>query len=150
MNAKKDGLLRMDNVGIVVDDMPAAIAFFTELGLELEGETTVEGPWVDRIIGLEGTRSDIAILRTPDGHSKLELSRFQTPPAKRGDPKAPFNTLGMHRVMFAVSDIDDMVARLQKHGARLVGEVVQFENAYRLCYLRGPAGIFVALAEQIG
>lgn len=150
MDAKKSGLLRMDNVGIVVDDMPAAIAFFEELGLELDGETMVEGPWVDRIIGLKGSRSQIAMLRTPDGHGRLELSMFHSPPAHPGDPKAPFNTLGMHRVMFAVSDIDDMVARLRKRGAELVGEVVQFENAYRLCYLRGPAGIFVALAEELG
>ena len=144
-------LLRMDNVGIVVDDLAAAIAFFSELGLKLEGETTVEGAWVDRCIGLEGARSDIAMMRTPDGHSRLELAKFHRPAAISAGPKnAPVNTLGMGRIMFAVDDIDDAVARLRAHGAELVGEVVQYENVYRLCYLRGPEGILVGLAEQIG
>ncbi|HEV8546231.1 MAG TPA: VOC family protein [Candidatus Limnocylindrales bacterium] len=142
-------ILRMDNVGIVVDDLKAAIAFFVELGLELEGETTVEGQLVDRIVGLDGVRSDIAMLRTPDGHSRLELSKFHTPPATTAEPNAPVNTLGMGRIMFAVDDIEDVLARLQAHGAELVGEVVQYEDSYRLCYVRGPEGIMVALAEQL-
>ena len=151
MKSKKSALLRMDNVGIIVDDLKAAIAFFTELGLELEGETTVEGQWVDRIVGLDGVRSDIAMMRTPDGHGRLELDKFHTPPAVRAEPEdAPVNALGIRRIMFAVTDIDDVVFRLQKHGAELVGEVVQYEDMYRLCYLRGPEGIMVALAEQIG
>ena len=141
---------RMDNVGIVVDDLQAVIAFFVELGLELEGETTVEGRSVDRTVGLDGVRSDIAMLKTPDGHGRLELSKFHTPPAITGDPNAPVNTLGYRRVMFAVDDIDAVVARLQAHGAELVGEVVQYEDQYRLCYIRGPEGIIVALAEQLG
>ena len=140
-------LLRMDNVGIVVDDLEAAIAFFVELGLELEGETTVEGPLVDRIVGLDRVRSDIAMLRTPDGHSRLELSKFHTPPATTAEPNAPVNTLGMRRIMFAVDDIEDVLARLQARGAELVGEVVRYEDSYRLCYVRGPEGIIVALAE---
>jgi catechol 2,3-dioxygenase-like lactoylglutathione lyase family enzyme len=142
-------LLRMDNVGIVVDDLKAAIAFFVELGLELEGETVVEGPSVDRLIGLDGVRSDIAMLRTPDGHSRLELSKFHTPPATTAEPNAPVNTLGTGRIMFAVDDIEDVLARLQAHGAELVGEVVQYEDSYRLCYVRGPEGVMVALAEQL-
>jgi catechol 2,3-dioxygenase-like lactoylglutathione lyase family enzyme len=142
-------ILRMDNVGIVVDDLKAAIAFFVELGLELEGEATVEGRWVDRVVGLDGVRSDIAMLRTPDGHGRLELSKFHTPPATTAEPNAPVNTLGMGRIMFAVDDIDAAVARLQAHGAELVGEVVQYEESYRLCYIRGPEGIIVALAEQL-
>jgi catechol 2,3-dioxygenase-like lactoylglutathione lyase family enzyme len=143
--------LRMDNVLIVVDDLDAAIAFFTELGLELEGETTVQGPTVDRLVGLDGVRSDIAMLRTPDGHGRIELDRFHTPTAAgpRQDD-APVNTLGLHRVMFAVDDLDDTVARLRTHGAELIGEVVRYEDSYRLCYLRGPAGIIVALAEPLG
>ena len=142
---------RMDNVGIVVDDMDAAVAFFTELGMELEGKAQVEGLWVDRAVGLEGVRSDIAMMRTPDGHGKLELSKFHTPAASGADlENSPPNTLGMHRVMFAVDDIDDTVARLRAHGAELLGEVAQYESSYRLCYLRGPAGIIVALAEQTG
>jgi catechol 2,3-dioxygenase-like lactoylglutathione lyase family enzyme len=140
--------LRIDNVGIVVDDLKAAIAFFVELGLELEGETTVEGPLVDRVVGLDGVRSDIAMLRTPDG-SRLELSKFHTPPATKAETNAPVNTLGMGRIMFAVDDIDDVVARLLAHGAELVGEVVQYEDSYRLCYVRGPEGIIVALAEPL-
>ena len=150
-------LLRMDNVGIVVDDLAAAIAFFSELGLKLEGDARVLKrfkplwAWVDRCIGLEGARSDIAMMRTPDGHSRLELAKFHRPAAISAGPKnAPVNTLGMGRIMFAVDDIDDAVARLRAHGAELVGEVVQYENVYRLCYLRGPEGILVGLAEQIG
>ena len=140
----------MDNVGIVVEDLKAAIAFFVELGLELEGETTVEGQWVDRIVGLNGVRSDIVMMRTPDGHSRLELSKFQKPRAISTEPNIPVNTLGIRRIMFAVTDIDDVVTRLKKHGAELVGEVAQCEDMYRLCYLRGPEGIMVALAEQPG
>lgn len=143
-------LVRMDNILLVVDDLPAAIAFFTELGLELEGETTVEGEWVDRIVGLKGVRSDIATMRTPDGHSRLELDKFHTPKAVRVELQdAPVNTLGIRRIMFAVTDIDDVVARLQRHGAELMGEVTQYEDMYRLCYLRGPEGIIIALAEQL-
>ena len=140
---------RMDNVAIVVDDLKAATAFFVELGLELEGEATVEGRWVDRIVGLDGVRSDIAMLRTPDGHGRLELTKFHTPPATTAEPNAPVNTLGMGRIMFAVDDIEDVLAGLQAHGAELVGEVVQYEDKYRLCYVRGPEGIIVALAEQL-
>ena len=149
MESKKSALLRMDNVAIIVDDLEAVIAFFTELGLEVEGKTTVEGQWVDRIVGLDDVRCDIVMMRTPDGHSKLELSKFQKPKAIRTDPNTPVNTLGIRRIMFAVTDIDDAVARLQKHGAELVGEVVQYEDMYRLCYLRGPEGIMIALAEQL-
>jgi catechol 2,3-dioxygenase-like lactoylglutathione lyase family enzyme len=142
-------LLRMDNVGIVVDDLKAAIAFFAELGLELEGETTVEGEWVDRVVGLDGVRSDIAMMRTPDGHGRLELAKFHTPPAVSAEPNAPVNTLGMGRIMFAVDDIDAAVASLQAHRPELVGEVVQYEDSYGLCYVRGPGGIIVARAEQL-
>ena len=141
----------MDNVLLVVDDLKAAIAFFTELGLELEGETTVEGPWIDRIIGFDGSRCDIAMMRTPDGHGRIELEKYHTPPAVRVEPEdTPVYTLGIRRIMFAVTDIDDVVARLQKHGAELIGEVTQYEDMDRLCYLRGPEGIMVALAEQLG
>jgi catechol 2,3-dioxygenase-like lactoylglutathione lyase family enzyme len=143
-------LLRMDNVLIVVDDLKAAIAFFVELGMELEGESTVEGQWVDRIVGLEGVRSDVATMRTPDGHGRIELDKFHTPPAVRGGPEdAPVNTLGVGRIMFAVDDIDAVLGRLQTHGAELVGEVVQYEDSYRLCYVRGPEGIVIALAEEL-
>ncbi|TMK76731.1 MAG: VOC family protein, partial [Actinobacteria bacterium] len=131
------------------DDLKAATAFFVELGLELEGEATVEGRWVDRIVGLDGVRSDIAMLRTPDGHGRLELTKFHTPPATTAEPNAPVNTLGIGRIMFAVDDIEDVLARLQAYGAELVGEVVQYEDSYRLCYVRGPEGIIVALAEQL-
>lgn len=141
----------MDNVLLVVDDLNGAIAFFTELGLELEGQSIVEGPLVDRIVGLEGVRSEIAMMRTPDGHGRLELDKFHTPKAIRVEPAdAPVNTLGIRRIMFAVTDIDDVVARLQKHGAELIGEVTQYGDVYRLCYLRGPEGIIIALAEQLG
>jgi len=142
---------RMDNVLIVVDDLEAAIAFFVELGLELEGEMTVEGSSVDRVVGLDGVRSDIAMMRTPDGHGRLELDRFHTPPAVRAEPmNAPVNTLGIRRIMFAVDDIEDVLARLQTLGAELIGEVVRYEDSYRLCYVRGPEGIIVALAEELG
>ena len=139
----------MDNVGIVVDDLAGAIAFFVELGLELEGEATVEGELVDRVVGLEGVRSDIAMLRTPDGHSRVELSKFHTPAAVRAEPNAPVNRLGMGRIMFAVDDIDAVVAGLRARGSELVGEVLQYEDSYRLCYVRGPEGILVALAEKL-
>ena len=142
---------RMDNVGIVVDDLGAAVSFFTELGMELEGKAQVEGLWADRTVGLDGVQSEIAMMRTPDGHSKLELSKYHNPAASGAEPaNPPPNTLGLHRIMFAVDDIDDTVARLRAHGAELLGEVTQYESIYRLCYLRGPAGIIVALAEQIG
>jgi catechol 2,3-dioxygenase-like lactoylglutathione lyase family enzyme len=142
---------RMDNVAIVVDDLDAAVAFFTELGLELEGRSSVEGPWVDDTVGLDGVRSEIAMMRTPDGHSKVELTKYHTPVASSAGPEnPPPNTLGLHRIMFAVDDIDDTIARLRAHGAELLGEVAQYESIFRLCYLRGPAGIIVALAEQIG
>src|SRR5215212_2292664 len=144
-------LQRMDNVLIVVDDLEAATAFFVELGMELEGETQVEGPWVDSTVGLNGVRADIAMLRTPDGHGRVELSRFHAPAAVRGEPEdAPANTLGMRRIMFAVDDVDDAVARLSSHGAELVGEIAQYEDLYRLCYVRGPEGIVIGLAEQLG
>jgi catechol 2,3-dioxygenase-like lactoylglutathione lyase family enzyme len=143
-------ILRMDNVGVVVDDLEAAIAFFVELGLELEGEAAVGGRWVDRLVGLDGVRADLAMVRTPDGHGRLELTKFHTPAAVSAEPNAPANTLGMRRIMFAVDNIEDVLARLHSHGAELVGEVEQFEDSYRLCYVRGPAGIMVALAEQLG
>jgi catechol 2,3-dioxygenase-like lactoylglutathione lyase family enzyme len=147
-NMPKD--LRMDNVLIVVEDLEAAKAFFAELGLELEGETTVEGPWVDSTVGLDDVRADIAMMRTPDGHGRVELSRFHRPPAVRAEPEsAPANALGMRRIMFTVDDIDDVVARLRSHGAELVGEIAQYEDIYRLCFLRGPEGIIIGLAEQL-
>jgi catechol 2,3-dioxygenase-like lactoylglutathione lyase family enzyme len=142
-------VLRMDNVGIVVDDLEAAVAFFVELGLELEGEALVEGRWVDRVVGLDGVHADIAMVRTPDGHSRLELTKFHTPPAVGAAPNAPANTLGIRRIMFAVDDIEDVLARLQAHGAEVIGEVTQYEESYRLCYVRGPEGILIALAEQL-
>jgi catechol 2,3-dioxygenase-like lactoylglutathione lyase family enzyme len=142
---------RMDNVLIVVEDLEAAKAFFAELGMELEGETTVEGPWAASVVGLDDVRADIAMMRTPDGHGRVELSKFHTPPAVRAEPEnAPANTLGIRRIMFAVDDIDDVVARLRSHGADLVGEIAQYEDIYRLCFLRGPEGIIIGLAEQIG
>jgi catechol 2,3-dioxygenase-like lactoylglutathione lyase family enzyme len=142
---------RMDNVAVVVDDLDAAVVFFAALGMELEGTAQIEGIWADRTVGLDGVRSDIATMRTPDGQSKLELTRYHAPAASRAEPRnPPPNTLGLHRVMFAVDDIDDTIARLHAHGAELLGEVAQYESSFRLCYLRGPAGIIVALAEQIG
>ena len=142
--------LRMDNVLIVVDDLEAVRAFFLELGFELEGETTVEGPSVDRLIGLRNVRATLALLRTPDGHGRIELDKFHTPDAIRNGPeKAPVNELGIRRIMFAVDDLDELVARLLDHGAELVGEVVQYEDTYRLAYVRGPEGIIVGLSEQL-
>ena len=141
---------RMDNVLIVVDNLEAAKAFFAELGMELEGETTVEGPWMDSVVGLKGIRSDIALMRTPDGHGKVELTKFHTPPTVRAGPEnAPANALGIRRIMFTVDDIDDTVARLRSHGAELVGEIAQYEDIYRLCFLRGPEGIIIGVAEQL-
>ncbi|MEE2050137.1 VOC family protein [Nocardiopsis tropica] len=140
----------MDNVGIVVDDLEAAIAFFTELGMELEGRAQIEGPWADRTVGLDGVRCDIAMMRTPDGHGRLELAKYHSPaPIGAGPHNPPHNTLGMHRVMFAVDDIEDVVARLRTHGAELVGGLARYGDSYRLCYVRGPAGIIVGLAEQL-
>ncbi|MFF7520123.1 VOC family protein [Streptomyces pseudovenezuelae] len=142
---------RMDNVLIVVDDLDAVVAFFVELGMELEGRSPVEGRWVERIIALDDVRQDVAMLRTPDGHGRIELAKFHTSKAVGGAPQdAPTNTLGIRRIMFAVDDIDGAVARLRAHGAELVGEIVQYENIYRLCYVRGPEGIVVGLAEQLG
>jgi catechol 2,3-dioxygenase-like lactoylglutathione lyase family enzyme len=143
-------LQRLDHVSVVVDDLEAAKAFFVELGMELEGEAPIEGPSVDRLNGLDGIRVDIAMMRTPDGHGRLELTKFHAPTAIKAEPEnAPPNMLGLRSVMFAVNDIEDVLARLRTHGAELVGEVVQYENSYRLCYVRGPAGIIVALAEQL-
>jgi len=150
MTARSD-LPRMDNVLIVVDDLEAAKAFFAELGMELEGETTVEGRWADRVVGLNNVRADVATMRTPDGHGRVELSKFHSPPAVRAEPgSAPANALGIRRIMFAVKNIDDVVARLRGHGAQLVGEIAQYDEIYRLCFLRGPEGIIVGLAEQLG
>ena len=143
-------LQRMDNVLIVVEDLEAAKAFFAELGMELEGETPVEGPWAGSVVGLDDVRADIAMMRTPDGHGGVELSKFHTPPAIRAEPEnAPANALGIRRIMFAVDDIDDVVARLRNHGGELVGEIAQYEDSYRLCFLRGPEGIVIGLAEQL-
>jgi len=143
-------LLRMDNLEINVEDLDAAIAFFTELGMQLEGRMPIEGPWVDRILGLEGVRTEIAMMRIPDGHGRLELTKYHRPAAIHAEPQpASPNTLGISRIMFAVSDIDDTIARLRTHGAELLGEVVQYENQYRLCYLRGPEGILLALAQPL-
>ena len=141
---------RMDNVGIVVEDLAATIEFFRELGLELEGRGLVEGEWAGRVTGLGDQRVEIAMMRTPDGHSRLEISRFITPPAVSDHRNAPVNALGYLRVMFTVDDIDDTLARLRKHGAQLVGsEVVQYEDAYRLCYIRGPGGLLIGLAQEL-
>jgi len=139
----------MDNVGVVVDDLEVTIEFFRELGLELEGQGTVEGEWAGRVTGLRNQRVEIAMMRTPDGHSRLEISRFLTPPVVADHRDAPVNALGYLRVMFAVDDIDDTLARLRKHGTQLVGEVVQYEDAYRLCYIRGPGGLLVGLAQEL-
>ena len=141
---------RMDNVLVVVDDLEGAKAFFAELGMELEGEITVEGPWVDQTVGLDGVRATNAMMRTPDGHGRIELSKFHTPPAVRAEPaNAPANTLGIGRIMFAVDDVDEVVARLRSHGAELVGEIAQYEDIYRLCFVRGPEGIIIGLAQQL-
>ena len=143
-------LLRMDNVLIVVEDLEPAIAFFAELGMELAGRTTVGGPAVDRVVGLDGVRADIAMMRAPDGHGRVELTKFHTPPAVRAEPAlAPANTLGIRRIMFAVEDIDDVVARLRGHGAELVGEIAQYKDVYRLCFVRGPEGIIVGIAQRL-
>ncbi|GAA1805820.1 VOC family protein [Agromyces neolithicus] len=142
---------RMDNVGIVVDDLDAAVAFFVELGMAVEGRAPIEGPWADQTVGLTGIRSEIAVLVTPDGHGRLELAEYLEPVASEmSPPNPPPNTVGLHRVMFAVDDVDDTVARLRGHGAELLGEIADYEDVYRLCYLRGPAGIIVALAERLG
>ena len=144
-------LQRMDNVLIVVDNLEAAKTFFVELGMQLEGETPVEGRWVDQVVGLENVRAEIAMMRTPDGHGRVELTKFHTPAAVRTEPKsAPANALGIHRIMFAVDNVKDVLARLRPHGAELVGEVAQYEDMYRLCFIRGPEGIIIGLAEQLG
>jgi len=141
---------RMDNVLIVVDDLDAVISFFVELGMELEGKGPIEGRWVERVIGIDDVRQDVAMLRTPDGHGRIELAMFHTPKVISAEPKdAPANTLGIRRIMFAVDDIEDVVARLRTHRAELVGELAQYEDSYRLCYVRGPEGIIVGLAEQL-
>jgi catechol 2,3-dioxygenase-like lactoylglutathione lyase family enzyme len=141
----------MDNVLIVVEDLEAAKAFFMELGMELEGETQVEGPWVGKTIGLEDVRADITMLRTPDGHGKVELTRFHTPPAVRAEPEdTPANGLGIRRIMFAVENIDDVVARLRKHGAELLDDIAQYEDIYRVCFVRAPEGFIIGLAEELG
>jgi catechol 2,3-dioxygenase-like lactoylglutathione lyase family enzyme len=141
---------RMDNVGIVVESLDAAISFFTELGMKLEGRATVEGEWAGRVTGLGTQRVEIAMMVTPDGHSRLEISRFITPPVVADHRNAPVNALGYLRVMFTVDDLDETLARLLKLGAQLVGEVVQYEDSYRLCYIRGPEGLLIGLAEQLG
>src|SRR5438046_2153013 len=143
-------LKRMDNVGIIVDDLGGTIDFFQELGLELEGRATIEGEWAGRVTGLADQRVEIAMMRMPDGHGRIELSRFLAPPVVADHRKAPVNALGYLRVMFAVDDLDDTLARLRKHGVQLVDEVAQYEDVYRLCYVRGPEGILIGLAEQIG
>jgi catechol 2,3-dioxygenase-like lactoylglutathione lyase family enzyme len=141
---------RMDNVLIVVEDLEAAKAFFAELGMQLEGETQVEGAWVGQVVGLDDVRADIAMMRTPDGHGRVELTRFHRPLAVRAEPEnAPANALGIRRIMFAVEGIDDVVARLRSHGGELLGEIAQYEDKYRLCFVRGPEGIIIGLAEQL-
>ena len=145
----KNKLIRMDNVGIVVESLDAAIAFFTELGLTLEGRAIIEGEWAGRVTGLGNQQVEIAMMVTPDGHSRLEISRFITPPIMADHLNSPVNALGYLRVMFAVDDIDDTLERLQKIGARLVGEVVRYKELYRLCYIRGPEGLLIGLAEQL-
>ena len=141
---------RMDNVGIVVEDLDAAIEFFTELGLELEGRAPIEGDWADGVTGLPGMRVEIAMMRTPDGHGRLELSRFLAPAVAADHRRAPVNALGYLRVMFTMEDLDDTLARLGKRGAELVGEVVQYQDVYRLCYIRGPEGLLIGLAQELG
>lgn len=143
-------LKRMDNIGIVVESLDTAIAFFVELGMTLEGRTTIDGDWAGRVTGLGHQRVEIAMLVTPDGHSRLELSQFLTPPVVADHRTAPVNALGYLRVMFAVDDLDEVLARLGTHGAQLVGDVVQYEDVYRLCYIRGPEGLLIGLAEQLG
>jgi catechol 2,3-dioxygenase-like lactoylglutathione lyase family enzyme len=141
---------RMDHIGVVVDDLADAVAFFVELGLELQGEAPVEGDWVDRVVGLEGVRAQIAMLQTPDGHGRLELTRFHAPSSEGGNQCAPANASGIRHISFAVDDIDAVLARLRARGAELVGELERHRDRYRLCYVRGPAGIIVELAQQIG
>jgi catechol 2,3-dioxygenase-like lactoylglutathione lyase family enzyme len=141
---------RMDHVGIVVDDLEAATAFFLALGLKLQGEASVEGAWVDRVVGLDGVRTDIAMLETPDGHGRVELAKFHAPPSPAGDRHAPANTLGIRHLTFAVDNLDSVVAGVRAQGAELVGEIERYEDIYRLCYVRGPEGIIVELAERIG
>jgi catechol 2,3-dioxygenase-like lactoylglutathione lyase family enzyme len=144
-------ILRMDNVLVVVEDLEPMIAFFIELGMELEGRMPAEGAWVDRVIGIDGARSEIAVLKTPDGHARIELTKFHAPAAVGPTPKEqPVNALGYRRVMFAVDDLDAVLGRIRAHGTELVDEVVQYENAYRLCYVRGPEGLIVGLAEPLG
>jgi catechol 2,3-dioxygenase-like lactoylglutathione lyase family enzyme len=141
---------RLDHISVVVDDLATAIAFFTALGMTVEGEAPIEGPWVDRVNGIEGVRVDIVMMRTPDGHGQLELTKFRNPKLVELEPAvAPPNALGLRSIMFAVESVDDTVTRLRAHGGELIGEVVQYENIYRLCYMRGPAGIIVALAEEL-
>ena len=140
---------RMDHAGVVVEDLPAAIAFFVALGLELEGEATVEGEWVDQLIGLDGVRADLAFLRTPDGHGRVEVSTFLTPVATSPAPRAPVNTPGIPRLTFVVDAVDDVVERLRGHGAELVGEVAQYEDIYRYAYIRGPAGVIIGLVQDL-
>ena len=145
------GLRRMDNIGIVVEDLPATIEFFRELGLELEGQGTIEGEWAGRVTGLGDQHVEVAMMRMPDGHGRLELSRFVDPPVVADHRRAPVNALGYLRVMFAVDDIDETLARLSKHGAELVSsEVVQYEDTYRLCYVRGPGGVLIGLGQELG
>jgi catechol 2,3-dioxygenase-like lactoylglutathione lyase family enzyme len=141
---------RMDHVGIVVDDLEDAVAFFVELGLELQGEAPVEGEWVDRVVGLQGVRAQIVMLQTPDGHGRIELAKFHTPSSDGGYQRPPANALGIRHVTFAVDDIDAVLARLRARGAELIGELVRYQDSYRLCYVRGPEGIIVELAEPIG
>jgi catechol 2,3-dioxygenase-like lactoylglutathione lyase family enzyme len=143
-------MIRMDHVGYVVEDLAAAIAFFVELGLELEGETTVEGEWADQLIGLDGVRADIAFLRTPDGLGRVELSTFHRPAATSGPPREPVNTPGIPRLTFVVEAVDDVLPRLRAHGGELVGEVAQYEDIYRYCYVRGPANVIIGLVEELG
>ena len=143
-------LQRMDNVGIVVDDLAATIEFFQALGLELEGQAMIEGEWAGRVTGLRDQRVEIAMMRTPDGHGRIELSRFLTPPVVADHRNAPVNALGYLRIMFTVDDIDGVLARLRERGAQLVGEVVQYEDVYRLCYIRGPGGLLIGLAQEVG
>ena len=142
-------LRRLDHVGVVVEDLPGAIAFFVELGLELEGETAVGGEWVDQLVGLDGVRADLAFLRTPDGHGRVELSTFDTPTATGGPPRAPVNTPGIPRLTFVVDSVDDVLERLRPHGAELVGEVVEYADIYRYAYARGPAGVIIGLVEEL-
>lgn len=149
MDSRQSNLKRMDNMGIVVESLDEVVSFFEELGLKLEGRATIEGAWAGRVTGLGDQHVEVAMMVTPDGHSRLELSRFVDPPVVADHRNAPVNALGYLRAMFTVEDIDDTVSRLQKHGAELVGEVVQYENSYRLCYIRGPEQILIGLAEEL-